>query len=222
MTYLTTLIIPGYHGSGDEHWQTWIEQRIDGAKRVEQDWDKPILAYWAQNIRRAIDAADGAVWLIAHSFGCLASVAASADRFGKIAGLMLVAPANTSRFTPGGVIQEESDNRHESVHDLLPASILPFATLLIASTDDPWMPHAEARRVAESWGSRFISIGAAGHINAASGYGPWPEGLQIFRQLQESVNPDDLENSAPRGATLRGRSGYLARIRHVTRRHFGY
>jgi predicted alpha/beta hydrolase family esterase len=31
--------------------------------------------------------------------------------------------------------------------------------------------------------SHFISIGDAGHINTAAGYGPWPQGLELLRQL---------------------------------------
>lgn len=39
------------------------------------------------------------------------------------------------------------------------------------------------RRLADAWGSRYVSIGPAGHINAASALGDWPEGLALFRQL---------------------------------------
>ena len=226
MTDLTTLIIPGYHGSGKGHWQTWFEKRIPGAKRVEQEWEKPILAYWAQNIRQAIDDADGAVWLVAHSFGCLASVAASLDRARKVAGMMLVAPANPELFTPGGIRQENESALHENVRALLPSSALPFPCLIITSTDDPWMPHDKAQMMAECWGSRFITLGAAGHINIDSGFGSWPEGLQIFKEFQHSQTLDELEarrnNDDAAALITRGRGGYMARIRHITRRHFGY
>jgi predicted alpha/beta hydrolase family esterase len=38
-----------------------------------------------------------------------------------------------------------------------------------------------ARQFAEVWGSEFVNIGAAGHINTASGYGEWPEGLALLQ-----------------------------------------
>ena len=37
---------------------------------------------------------------------------------------------------------------------------------------------AEAK--AAQWGSRLVAAGEAGHINADSGHGPWPEGLMQF------------------------------------------
>lgn len=225
MTNLTTLIVPGYHGSGKGHWQTWFEKQIPNAMRVMQEWDKPILANWAQNIRRAIDEEDGRVWLIAHSFGCLASVPASADRGRKIAGLMLVAPANPELFTPLGVRKESEGASIESVRSLLPASSLSFPTVVIASTNDPWMPHIRAQMFAERWGSTFITLPAAGHINIESGFGRWPEGLQIFRRFQEASLKGESEKTAndeEPTVIARRRGGYVARIRHITRRHFGY
>ncbi|MBS1187021.1 MAG: esterase [Burkholderiaceae bacterium] len=226
MTSLTTLVVPGYHGSGKGHWQSWIEQRLQHCQRVQQDWEHPILAYWAQNIRCAIDEAPGPVWLIAHSFGCLATVAAASDRPQKIAGLMLVAPASPERFTPGGAMLEGESKQVENVRDLLPAARLPFPSLMIASTNDPFMPHAGAQALAIQWGSDFVTLENAGHINIASGFGPWPEGLEMFRQFQRSQNPDELalrgQNDHPSTLAMRGRGSYVARIRHITRRHFGY
>ena len=53
---------------------------------------------------------------------------------------------------------------------------LPFPSVVIASTDDEYVSLDRARLFAGAWGSAFDVIGAAGHINAASGYGPWPDG----------------------------------------------
>jgi predicted alpha/beta hydrolase family esterase len=36
------------------------------------------------------------------------------------------------------------------------------------------MRAAQARRWAQRWGSHFINLGNAGHINAEAGYGPLP------------------------------------------------
>lgn len=58
--------------------------------------------------------------------------------------------------------------------------------MLVASSDDPWLQCSFAERWAERWGSRLCMLGKAGHINADSGFGPWPQGLEILRALQES------------------------------------
>src|SRR5690606_12983517 len=65
----TVLTVPGYHGSGQGHWQTWLESEVAECRRVRRvDWESPILADWALEIRREIDEAVGAVWIVAHSF----------------------------------------------------------------------------------------------------------------------------------------------------------
>jgi uncharacterized protein len=225
MTNMTTLIIPGYQGSGKGHWQTWFEKQVPNTVRVEQEWDKPILARWAQNVRRAIDAAEGPVWLVAHSFGCLAAVPAAADCADRIAGVMMVAPANPDLFTPLGIRKESESSSVENIRNLVPTFILPFASMVIASTDDPWMPYGKSQMLSEQWGSRFITLSSAGHINIASGFGAWPEGLEIFRQFQADCRADELVNIRKPGSPAvitRGRGGYVARIRHITRRHIGY
>ena len=44
-----------------------------------------------------------------------------------------------------------------------------------------------AREFAADWGSDFLPAGNAGHINAASGHGPWPEGLLMFAELMKRL-----------------------------------
>lgn len=170
---LTTLIVPGLHGSGPAHWQSWMERLIDGARRVEQpDWSRPDLPRWSQRVREEIDAARGAIVLVAHSFGCLASVAAARRRRSRIAGALLVAPADPLRF---GVA------RH------LPSAPLGFPAAVVSSTDDPWVSAGTARLWAERWAARFVDVGAKGHINVDSGFGPWPEGWALYASLIASL-----------------------------------
>lgn len=167
----TTLIVPGLNGSGPTHWQSWFEVHIKASRRVHQaDWSRPDLAEWAARVAEAIDDAPTPVWIVAHSFGCLATVAASRTHGARIAGALLVAPADPGRF---GLSAE------------LPTNALPFPTVLVASTNDPWARLMTAGYWAHRWGSHFINIGAAGHINVDAGYGPWPEGLAIFDALQQ-------------------------------------
>ena len=40
-----------------------------------------------------------------------------------------------------------------------------------------------AKRCAKAWGSRFVDIGQAGHINADSGHGEWKEGYALLQQF---------------------------------------
>ncbi|MGP0592658.1 alpha/beta hydrolase [Nitrospira sp. T9] len=40
-----------------------------------------------------------------------------------------------------------------------------------------------ARACASGWGSRFVNIGPAGHINSESELGEWPEGWALYQEL---------------------------------------
>ena len=62
----------------------------------------------------------------------------------------------------------------------MPMRRLRFATRLIASSDDPFCGIARAQEFAAAWGSDVSILANAGHINTASGYGPWPDGLLTF------------------------------------------
>ena len=75
---------------------------------------------------------------------------------------MLVAPADPSHF---------------GIELAPPRAPLGFPALLVASENDSWISVEQARSWADIWGAEFVNAGSAGHINVASGHGPWPEGL---------------------------------------------
>lgn len=167
------LIVPGLRNSGPGHWQTWFEHTQPRTRRVQQqDWEHPHLPDWAGRVRDALEAEPAPVWVVAHSFGCLASVAAACQAPGKVLGALLVAPADPDRFQIPAVVLEEQ---------------LPFPSLVVASSNDPWVSLDSAQRWARTWGSDFINVGPLGHINVDSGHGPWPEVLQHFSRLQQSL-----------------------------------
>jgi uncharacterized protein len=156
------LIVPGLHGSGAEHWQTWLQGQVDGALRVEQDaWHVPDLEAWSQRVADTVEAlGPGPHVVVAHSFGCLATARALLCRPGlDVAQALLVAPAEPSRFGAGPA---------------LPQSRLAAHSCIVASDNDPWMSASQAHAWALRWGSDWINLGNAGHVNVDSGYGPFP------------------------------------------------
>jgi uncharacterized protein len=66
----------------------------------------------------------------------------------------------------------------------MPLNRLPFPSIVLASTDDPYVSVARAQRFAESWGSRFEVLGPLGHINSASELGSWAEGFAFLQELR--------------------------------------
>lgn len=155
------LIVPGLHGSGPDHWQSWLERAEPGAVRIAlADWGHADLARWAAAIDEALQQHRAAAWVaVAHSFGCLA-LAHHAARGGRgWQGALLVAPADPARF---------------GLDESLVGQPLPAPSTLVVSRNDPWMAHADAVYFGRRWGSAVVEAGDAGHLNPASGHGPWP------------------------------------------------
>lgn len=169
------LILPGYGNSGPEHWQSLWQQAEPDWQRVEQhDWEQPQRADWCAALETAVVACGAGSVLVAHSLGCLLVAHWAQVTRLRVRGALLVAvpdptlpafPPQAQGFTP------------------LPRQVLPFPSLLVASRDDPYASLDYARQCAAAWGSEYVDIGAAGHINASSGFGDWPQGRALLRRL---------------------------------------
>jgi uncharacterized protein len=164
------LMVPGYTGSGGGHWQSLWQQAESSIGRVEQDdWNRPEPAAWSQAIEAAVRRARRPAILVAHSCGAI-GVAHWAARFQTpIAGAFLVAPPDPARDDLDAPI------RNFGMPDVLP---LPFPALVVASDDDPYCDAHRAAEFAAGWRAGLVRAGAVGHLNTASGHGPWPEGRQ--------------------------------------------
>lgn len=169
------LMVPGLFGSGPDHWQSEWQRRYPRFERVEQDdWSWPNLDRWSRRVVETAIQAEEPVVLVAHSFGCLATVRASVFQSNLIAGALLVAPADPARF---------------GVEAKLPQTTIDFPTTVVASTNDPWMTLDNARRWADRWGSSFVRLDGAGHINVKAGYTEWPLGLELLDDLCRAIQP---------------------------------
>jgi predicted alpha/beta hydrolase family esterase len=174
------LIIPGLGGSGPDHWQTRWEQKLSTARRVHQrDWDKPQRDEWVGAIATAIQTATRPVILVAHSLGAIAAIHAARETAPWMKGAFLVAAPSEERLA--GVVEADPAFRP------YPREKLPFPAVLVASRDDPYSSPAESETLARDWGAKLIDAGPSGHINAASGHGPWPEGLLQFAAFMKQI-----------------------------------
>ena len=165
------LIIPGLGDSEPDHWQSRWQAKLSSARRVEQtNWDAPVLADWTGAIVEAARAAENPVVLIAHSLGCLAVAhAAPALAQAKIAGAFLVCPTSEARLATLPQV--------DPAFAPIPRVPLGFPAWLVASRTDPNNSFEHFEACARDWEARLVDAGNAGHINVASGHGPWPEGL---------------------------------------------
>jgi len=174
------LTLPGLWSSGPDHWQSQWERRDDSFMRVEQDdWELPMLSDWVARLSAVVHRMNGPVVLAAHSAGCVLAAhwahhAPTAER-AKVMGALLVAPADAEAASfPNGPI------------GFAPISMrrVPFPTIVVASRNDPYVTFDRAATLATAWGARLQDAGMSGHINTASGHGPWPDGWTLLEQLR--------------------------------------
>lgn len=170
------LILPGYADSGPDHWQSYWERADPTCRRVVQDdWLAPRRDAWLVALERCVAECAAPPVLVAHSLAC-ALVAHWASRPGSVAkGALLVAPADVD-----SPLRTPDEVRSFSP---IPLKQLPFPSVLVASTDDPFAPLDRAAEFAAAWGSRMVTLEHAGHINADAGFGPWPEGRRLLDEL---------------------------------------
>lgn len=172
------LIVPGWQGSEPDHWQSRWERSLSSARRVEQaDWNRPDVQDWPRRLAAAVEAAEKPVVVVAHSLGVPTLLhAVPLLPPGKVKGAFLVAPPDLD--VPG------LDPRLAAFAPV-PTYPLPFPSVLVASRSDPYCSYERAADFALDWGAAIVDAGDAGHINAASGFGPWPEGsMRLLGFLQ--------------------------------------
>ncbi len=175
------LLLPGWQNSGPGHWQS-LWEAAHGYQRVEQhDWMRPLRGDWSARLEEVLLDADngggGPAVLVAHSLGCMLVAAwASHSRSTKrVKAALLVAPPDVERADLRQMLPGWAP---------VPLQALPFRTLVLASSNDPFCDLARARTFAAAWGADFVDVGPCGHINAESGLGEWPEAHLHLQGLQ--------------------------------------
>lgn len=170
------LILPGWLGSGPDHWQMhWA--RLHGYTVVEQnDWQRPRRGDWLARLDEVVIDAPGSMVLVAHSLGCIlvAAWASFSRHTARVQGALLVAP--------GDVEKPELTDR---LPGWAPISRqpLPFKSILVGSQNDPYCHVERAQALAHDWGAQWHDAGRAGHLNADSSLGAWPEGHALLQTL---------------------------------------
>ena len=177
------LIVPGYKGAPEDHWQTRWERNLSAARRVQMgEWQKPVFEDWKANLIAEVKKCVKPVVLVGHSIGSQVIVRAAKEFPKPIAGAFLVAPPD--------VENPSIRPRHLLTFGPAPRDPLPFPSVTIASRNDSFCSFEVAEDMAASWGSLFMDAGESGHINADSGHGPWPEGLMVFSRFMNHLKAD--------------------------------
>lgn len=163
------LLLPGWQNSASAHWQScW--QALHGFERVEQsDWLTPRRGDWMARLEEELLDDPRPAVLVAHSLGCVlvAAWAAHSRHAQRVRGALLVAPPDLQRNdTPPQLAPWRP----------VPTQRLPFPSLVVFSSDDPFCSVGRAQQFAADWGAEVLPVGARGHINGESGLGDWTQG----------------------------------------------
>ena len=173
---LRVLLLPGWLDSGPTHWQSRWEA-LHGDRRVQQDdWQWPRRGDWMARLDEVILESEDQAVLVAHSLGCqlVAAWAAHSAHVARVRAALLVAVPDTER-----------DDMPPNLFNWRPIvrERLPFTSLVVTSSNDPYGSPQRAAQLASAWGSLSFSIGERGHINGESGLGDWPQGRALLHEL---------------------------------------
>lgn len=178
------LIVPGWQGSPDDHWQSHWQRSLPNSARVEQDdWLTPRCEDWVAALDRAVNASADPVILIAHSLGCVTfahwSASASLVSLRKVRGALLVAPADVERPACSPALRNFAP---------IPKHLLPFPSQVVGSDNDSAASASRALQLARDWGAEAGILAGAGHINVKSGHQRWEQGFAYLYRLQSRMD----------------------------------
>jgi predicted alpha/beta hydrolase family esterase len=195
MSAATVVLVPGLRGHVEDHWQTRLAASLPGARTVPPLGRSDAgLQVRLTLLDQVVQDVAGPVVLVAHSAGVLTAVHWAA-RYNptQVVGALLATPP---------VLAAELPPEYPSLAELrasgwlpIPRSPLPFPSIVAASSDDPLGNPVRLRSLAASWGSRVHDLGAVGHLNPASGFGDWPEAVELIDQLRGGAVDRNLDET---------------------------
>ncbi|MFY0601901.1 MAG: serine hydrolase family protein [Cyclobacteriaceae bacterium] len=166
--------IPGWKNSNEDHWQSvWECNEPDVFERITQsNWANPKREEWVRNIGKILKGRED-VLVTSHSIGCAAFIHAVSDYKLSINGALLVAPSDPEQL-----------NYPDEIEGFTPVPLmkLPFPSIVVASSNDQAVSIDRAEYFADCWGSEFIKLPDAGHIDDQSGFREWKFGRGLLEK----------------------------------------
>jgi len=178
----TVLVVPGLRDHVARHWQTQLIERLPRVRAVPPmgrenlDCDLRVEA-----IERAVRAIAGPIVIVAHSGGCIAVAHWAALTERPVQGALLATPADFETPMPDGY--PTRDALEDAGWLPVPRCRLPFPSIVAASRNDPLGRYERVAELGRDWGSRVVDLGEVGHLNPASGHGPWPRAEELIAEL---------------------------------------
>ncbi len=177
----TILLVPGYGDSGPNHWQgIWLDRFPSAQKVIQKDWVHVKQDEWVTNLDTAIRKTSKPIILVGHSLGCLTilyrlKMKKNRQSISKIQGALLVAPPDPESPPYRALTIEGFDS--------FPSEKIPFPSILVISTNDPFLSVAKGHYFATCLGSQLITVRNKGHLGEESGLREWEQGKDLLSFL---------------------------------------
>jgi len=171
------LLLHGWGGSDFPHWQSWLAAEIvkeyGHVKFLRfSDYDTPKRAVWLQELQSALKEFQPDI-VICHSLAnSLWFHLCNTQKLEEVQKLYLVAPPS---------VECKIEELNEFFPVTPPKKLYAKESLLITSTNDPYMTEAEAKELEKELGIEMRVLQNAGHINSDSGFGEWPWMLEELK-----------------------------------------
>jgi uncharacterized protein len=195
MSDATVVLVPGLRGHVEDHWQTRLATSVPGARMVTPlGRTNAGLRTRVTLLDQVVEQVAGPVILVAHSAGVLVTAhwAAQYNPTRVVGALLATPPALADELPP----------EYPSIDELrahgwlpIPRQPLPFPSIVAASSNDPLSNPVRLSSLAAAWGSRVHHLGDVGHLNPASGFGDWPEAVELIDQLRRGAVERNLDGA---------------------------
>jgi len=176
------LLLHGWGGSNYPHWQSWLASEL--AKDYGcvnflkfSDFENPKYDVWRYEAKKALNDFRPDI-VICHSLANTLwfHLCNEANNLQEVEKLYLVAPPS---------LQCSINELDEFFPLCAPKRLYTKESLLITSTNDPYMTQKEAKELQEKLNIPMKIIQDGGHINADSGFGKWE---WMLKELQKVIN----------------------------------
>jgi len=189
----TVLVVPGLRDESAVHWQTLLVSELERLGRPVRS----VKAMGRGNldsalrvalVEQAAAAANAPLIIVGHSAGALTVAHWASQARADVRGALLAVPPNFDVPLPEGYPSFDA----LSAGGWLPLSrtALPFPSIVAASRNDPLASYKWVTELAADWHSRVVDLGSVGHLNPASGFGPWPRASELIAALDALYSPE--------------------------------
>lgn len=178
-------IIHGYGASPTSHWFPWLKKKVekDGVTVEIPEMPDPLvpeLGAWERRLSETLSEPDHTTYFVAHSLGCITLLRwlQGMDFAESAGGIVLV--SGFLRPLPTIELSEEFFRDPLDAYDIERRARL---RTVISAKDDPIVPHAFSRKMAEHIHAEFRETETGGHYLDQEGHSSLPPAYEVLTSM---------------------------------------